>query len=285
VTVNVSSAPTLVITPPTTAPSSGLPATFTFVTTVPAANGSAIRNVTVRWGDGQTQDLGALTGTAVVAHVYRTPGTYAITATVTDSFGNSSVVSTAVIVNPAILALTITPPATLPSAGLPASFTIGVGTLPPGDAVRNVHLEWGDGSSLDLGSISANTTVSHVYRTAATYTVTGILTDTAGNTVSNATSVTVIPVPRPTIIITPPTNGRAGTQVLIGIQVTLAPGISVQNLSINFGDGTGTQNLGGASSAQVPHTYAAAGTYIVTVTVVDTSGQTTEGTAIVSIAS
>jgi PKD repeat protein len=217
--------------------------------------------------------------------VYRSPGTYTITATVTDSFGNTSVVSTAVIVNPTTLSLTITPPATLPSAGLPATFTIGVGTLPAGDAVRNIHLEWGDGTSIDLGAISANTTVTHVFRTAGTYTVSGTLTDTSGNTVSNATAVTVIPVPRPAIIITPPSNGRANAQVLIGVQVTLPQGISVQNLTINFGDNTGTQSLGGATSAQVPHTYTAAGTYIVTVTVLDTSGQTTEGTAVVSIAS
>jgi PKD repeat protein len=240
--------------------------------------------VTVNWGDGQSQDLGTLAGTAVVAHVYRSPGTYTITATATDSFGNASVVSTAVIVNPTILTLTITPPSTLPSAGLPATFTVGVGTLPPGDAVRNVHIEWGDNLSVDLGSISANTTVTHVYRTSGNYTITGTLTDTAGNSVTNSTAITVIPVPRPAIVITPPSGGRANAQVTIGVQVTLPPGISVQSLTIAFGDGT-SQNLGGATSAQVPHTYTAAGTYNVTVTVLDTSGQTTEGTAVVSISS
>ena len=283
VTVNVSSAPTLVITPPATAPTSGLPANFTFATTVAATNGSAIRNVTVNWGDGQTQDLGSLTGTAVVAHVYRSSGTYSITATATDSFGNASAVSTAVIVNPTNLTLTLTPPTTLPSAGLPATFTVGVGTLPPGDAVQNIHLDWGDGSSLDLGAISANTTVTHVYARSGTYVITGTLTDTAGNTVTNSTSVTVIPVPRPTIIITPsPVPGKVNTQTTLTIQVTLPSGISVQDMSINFGDGS-SANLGGATSASVPHVYTATGTYTVTVTVVDTSGQTTIGTAVVSI--
>jgi PKD repeat protein len=248
-----------------------------------ATTGSAIRDVTVTWGDGQTQDLGALTGTAVVAHVYRAPGTYTIRGTVTDSFGNTSVVSTAVIVNPAALGLTITPPSTLPSAGLPATFTIGVGTLPAGDAVRNIHIEWGDGTSLDLGSISANTTVTHVYRTAASYTVTATMTDTAGNTASNATSITVIPVPRPTIIITPsPVPGKVNTQTTLSIQVTLASGISVQDMTINFGDGT-SADLGGATSASVPHVYTSVGAFTVTVTVIDTSGQTTVGTTIVSI--
>ena len=88
VTVGVASAPTLVITPPTTPPSAGLPATFTFAVTAAATNGSAVRDLTVNWGDGQIQDLGAVTGTATVSHAYRSAGTYTITATVTDAQGN-----------------------------------------------------------------------------------------------------------------------------------------------------------------------------------------------------
>src|SRR5207249_265696 len=41
VTVDVAGAPSLVIMPPSTAPTSGLPATFNFVVTPAAANGSA----------------------------------------------------------------------------------------------------------------------------------------------------------------------------------------------------------------------------------------------------
>jgi isocitrate/isopropylmalate dehydrogenase len=39
-----------------------LPASFTFAVTVPATNGSAIRDLTVDWGGGtpRTQDLGAV---------------------------------------------------------------------------------------------------------------------------------------------------------------------------------------------------------------------------------
>ena len=283
VTVNIASAPTLVITAPTTPPISGLPSQFTFAVTVPTANGSTVRNLAVNWGDGQIQDLGAVTGNAVVAHTYRNPGSYLITATVIDSSGNVVTVSSGVIVNPAALTLTITPPTTPPSANLPAVFTIGVGTLPAGDAVRNIHLDWGDGTSQDLGAISANTSVSHIFRAAGTYTVSGTLTDTAGNSISNATTVTVIPVPKPTIIITPsPVPGKVNTQTNLQIQVTLPTGISVQDLSIDFGDGQ-RANLGGATSANVPHVYTSTGTFTVTVTVLDTAGQTTIGTTAVSI--
>jgi hypothetical protein len=190
VTVGVAAAPTLVITPPTTPPSAGLPATFSIVVTPATTNGTAVRDVTVNWGDGTNQDLGALSGTSSVTHIFRNAGTYLITATVLDAAGNSNQVST---------------------------------------------------------------------------------------------SVAVIPVPRPTIIITPsPVPGKAGAQTTLQIQVTLPSGISVQDLRIDFGDGQ-SADLGGATSASVPHVYTAAGTYTVTVTVLDTTGQVTTGTTAVSI--
>jgi hypothetical protein len=172
VTVGVAAAPTLVITPPTTPPSAGLPATFSFVITAATTNGTAVRDVTVNWGDGATQDLGALSGTATVTHVFRVAGSYVV-----------------------------------------------------------------------------------------------------------STSVVVIPVPRPAIIITPQITGH---QVTLNIQVTLAAGISVQDMSIDFGDNQ-TADLGGATSASVPHTYTNPGSYTVRVTVLDTTGQTTIGTAAVTI--
>jgi PKD repeat protein len=165
-------------------------------------------------------------------------------------------------------------------------FTFAV-TIPStnGSAIRNLTIDWGDGSpTQSLGAISSAATASHVYHTPGTYVLTGTLTDSLGNVVAQSSPVTVIPVPRPTIIITPsPVPGHVGTQTTITIQVTLPTGISVQDLTINFGDGT-SADLGGATSAAVPHVYTAVGTYTVTVTVTDTSGQVTIGTTAVSIA-
>jgi PKD repeat protein len=280
--VGIASSPTLVITPPTTL-TAGLPANFTFAVTAAANNGSTVRNVMVSWGDGQTQDLGSITGSATIAHVYRTAGSYSITATVTDSSGNVVPVSTAVTVLPPALSITITPPNPAPSATLPANFTF-TPTVPAGDAVRDLTVNWGDGNAVqDLGAVSGATTVSHVFASAGTYIVTATLTDIGGNTSTVSTSVTVIPIPRPTIIITPsPVPGHVGAQTTLQIQVTLPAGISVQNLVVDFGDGQRAV-LGGAASASVPHVYTAIGTYTVTVTVLDTTGQTTIGTAAVSI--
>ena len=281
VTVGIASSPTLVITPPATPPTAGLPAAFAFVVTAAANNGSSVRDVTVNWGDGSQSDLGAITGSVTVAHVYRSAASYSIAASVTDSSGNVVNVSTFVTVLAPVLTLVITPPSPAPSVNLPATFTFAA-TAPAGDAVRNVNVNWGDGTAQDLGAISS-TTVSHVFKTSGTYSITGTVLDVGGNTATVSTSVTVIPVPRPTIIITPsPVPGRVGAQTTLAIQVTLATGISVQDLSINFGDGQ-TADLGGATSASVPHVYTAAQTFTVTVTVLDTTGQTTVGTAAVSV--
>jgi len=181
--------------------------------------------------------------------------------------------------------LVITPPTTSPSAGLPAtfSFVVTAGTT-NGAAVRDLSVNWGDGSGVqDLGAVTGTAAASHVFRVAGTYVVTGTVIDASGNRSTVSTSVTVIPVPRPTIIITPsPVPGHAGAQTTLQIQVTLANGISVQDLRIDFGDGQ-SADLGGAASASVPHVYTAAGTYTVTVTVIDTTGQVTTGTTAVSI--
>src|SRR3954469_3903581 len=100
VTVVVTNAPTLVITPPTNPPSVGLPAAFTFAVTAATSNGSAVRDLTVSWGDGDVQSLGAVTGNAVVSHVYRRVGTFLVSGTVTDASGNRNTVSTSTTVIP-----------------------------------------------------------------------------------------------------------------------------------------------------------------------------------------
>jgi hypothetical protein len=116
------------------------------------------------------------------------------------------------------------------------------------------------------------------------------LTDSAGAVVPVSAPVTVIPAALPTIIITPsPVPGHVGAQTTISVQVIIAAGLTVTDLTIDFGDSSvcgcsSVAHLGGATSAAQPHVYTAAGTYTVTVTVTDTTGRVTTGTAPVSIA-
>lgn len=178
----------------------------------------------------------------------------------------------------------ITPPTQSPSKGLPAMFTFVVtAAAQNGNTVRDVVVNWGDGTTESLGSITGSAQVFHVFKNDGTFTVSATVSDVAGGTNRASTSIVVIPVPRPTIQITSsPVPGKVNTQTTISIQITVPSGIGISETVLNFGDGT-SANLGGAQSAAQPHVYTVQGTYTVTVTVTDTSGQTTVGNAIVSI--
>ncbi|HSK09146.1 MAG TPA: PKD domain-containing protein [Vicinamibacterales bacterium] len=101
VTVTATAVPTLTITPPTTTPSVGVSASFT-VNVQAGTNSSPIRNVTVNFGDGSQVSLGAATGSVTIPHTYLQSGNFTVTATATDSSGQSSTVSVPVDVFPAV---------------------------------------------------------------------------------------------------------------------------------------------------------------------------------------
>jgi len=183
--------------------------------------------------------------------------------------------------------LVITPPSSPPSVGLPANFTFAVtAAAQNGSAVKELKVAWGDGESTSLGAVTGNAVASHVYDDDGTFTVTGTVTDVFGNSTSVSTSVTVIPVARPTVIVTPtPQSAPGGSTINFQIDIRAAAGVSIQKVTINFGDNTGTQSLGGFTGiVTVSHQYASGvQTYTVIVTVTDSTGQTTSGSTTVSI--
>jgi hypothetical protein len=283
---------------PATIPSGG---TSTIAASVFDVNGTPLASTAVSFAT----DAGTLTsslvntnGDGVATTSLTTPQTATITASVgataPPSAGNGTTTpaptgqtsGTAKVTVVPDTTVTITPPAAPPSAGLPAVFTFVVTVPTGGNPVRELRVNWGDGSGTqNLGAVSGSQAAAHVYDEAGSYLVTATLIDVAGISKSISTTVTVIPVPRPGVIVTPtPQSVAAGGTVSFRIEITAAPGIGIQNATINFGDGTPTQSLGGASSVTVTHTYGLAlGQKLVTVTVLDTAGQTTEGTTTVSV--
>ena len=196
VTVNVGAAPTLVITPPTTPPNAGVPSSYTFAVTVATSNGSAVRDLTVSWGDGSSQDLGAVTGNAVVAHVYANAGTFTILATLIDSFGNVVTAQTAVSViaaaSPTII-ITATSIPTVHSASMPVTFQVQV-TPPTGIGVQTVTMAFGDGQTSSLGGLTGTTTITHLYNdpgAAGSKLITVSVLDTLGRTTTGQTTITL----------------------------------------------------------------------------------------------
>jgi hypothetical protein len=133
--------------------------------------------------------------------------------------------------------------------------------------------------------VNGTQSVSHVYNSAGSFTVTATVTDSAGNITTVSAPVGVIPVAPPTVIVTPtPQSAPGGSTISFQIQVQIPTGLSVQNVVVDWGDGQ-TQNLGGLSGVvTIPHTYPnGVRTYVVTVTVTDSTGRTTTGSTTVSI--
>ena len=109
VTVGLNPRTGISITAPTTQIAAGLPATFT----VNVGSTANIQNVTVDFGDGSHQSLGAISGSTTIQHVYNDSGTFSVRATATDASGFSEQVATSVTILPAQPpAVTITGPQT-----------------------------------------------------------------------------------------------------------------------------------------------------------------------------
>ncbi|OLD01765.1 MAG: hypothetical protein AUJ07_10530 [Crenarchaeota archaeon 13_1_40CM_3_53_5] len=150
----------------------------------------------------------------------------------------------------------------------------------PDGTVASTIWNFGDGSP----RISGNTTaISHTYATVGNYIVTLTLTDNLG-AAANVTQTAQVLAPRPpSVIVTAPTTGNAGTSISITVNASSPnPWSSVTTLKIEWGDGK-IDTVTGASGTP-SHSYSQAGTYTVTVTATDNSGNTTmkQSTIIVS---
>ena len=97
VTVALNPRTGVTIAAPTTNQTAGTPTQFT----VGVGTTANIREVTIDYGDGQHQSLGAISGSTTVSHTYKEAGTYVATAVATDTSGFSERVMTSVTVLPA----------------------------------------------------------------------------------------------------------------------------------------------------------------------------------------
>ncbi len=153
VTINVSGAPSLNITAPTSA-SAGTPSTFTFAVTAPT--GVVVRDVIVSWGDASPiQDLGAISGTVSVQHAYASQGTYQVTATLTDTAGDTVPVNTSVVVIATPLpTVNITLPTVPAVVTYPFNAIITIQVTPPaGVGIQDVTVDFGNGAHDRLGRL------------------------------------------------------------------------------------------------------------------------------------
>jgi PKD repeat protein len=219
------------------------------------------------WGDGTPVSTGA----APAAHIYAAAGSYTITLTTTDGWGKFASTTRGIV---------LSEPAgnTAPHVEFTtscASFTVcqmnSAGTLDnEGDAIK-YSWNWGD-------STTATTTASpaHTYATPGTYTIVLTVTDVWGKFASATHNVTITePASNnaPTAVIASGTCPTFTTCAMSGTGSTdpdTATGDGIRNYVWSWGDGT--PDTTGTTASQ-SHVYPVAGSYTVTLRVLDKWGR------------
>lgn len=239
--------PTLSATLPTTA-TAGAAVTISGIT---ATNAAAL---TVDWGDG-TQDAPATIPTSLTH-------TYAATATCVKA-GSCTIDLTALgsgvpaeVKGTVVLSPAPTLTATLPTIGTSgAAVTVSAIAAANGTALA---VDWGDGTK--ESPATSVSSLTHTYAAAGTYTIDLVLTGANGTSAKTTGTVTINSAADPALAATLPNSGVTGTAVSV-------TGITTSNataLAVNWGDGT--IDSADVSATSLSHTYAATGTFTITVT-------------------
>ncbi len=174
--------------------------------------------------------------------------------------------------------LTIAGPTTQIAAGLPATFTVGVGSTAN---IRDVTVDFGDGRQQSLGAIAGNTTIQHTYIDANTYIVRATATDASGFSEQVSTSVTILPAQPPSVTITGPQSVPLNTAALFTATVTGATS-TITQYQWDFGDGAQPQTVN-TTSNRVQTTYRTTGTKVVTVKVIQGIGPSGDGITVINV--
>jgi hypothetical protein len=269
VTINVNVASTIAIgSQSPDKPTVGQPVTFP-ITYTQNANGSPAARMTVDFGDGSAPQIfqGA---PASVSHVYNQSGTFTVTVSVVDTFGDLVSASKSVTVTPRPqITVALTTSGSLTVGGV---VSFGITATPTTDAaITSVTIDFGDGTSTTLQGNA--TSVQHVYNAASTYTVTATAADSSGNRGSGSTVIVIGSgggsSSGTASFTASPTSGAHPLTVNVDASSSTAQG----TFQWNFGDSGSSTNT--ASGATASHTYNSAGSFTITLTVGDGSGQKT----------
>ncbi|HMF59728.1 MAG TPA: PKD domain-containing protein, partial [Vicinamibacterales bacterium] len=248
-------------TPQTLGPAGGV---TTIAARVEDVSGSGVAGVPVTF----TSDAGSLSASSattdtngVATLTLNTTRTSIVTANVA---GKTATVT--VNLNPRT-GVTIAGPTTPVSAGVPATFTVGVGAT-AGSNIQNVTIDFGDGSRQSLGALSGSTPINHTYEAPGTFTVTATAMDASGFSEQVSTAISILPAQPPGVIVTASDSTPTRNQI-ITLSATVSGATStIQSYQWDFGDGTSATTTG----PQISKSYDTQGTKVVRVTVIQAVG-------------
>ncbi len=176
---------------PAIVPSTG--GTAEIVATVVDTGGNPLRGAAVTFST-TFGTLSAATAISDTAGEARTQLTTNVEAKVTARVGGGTSAPTAEVTVQARSVPTVTITAGTNNAGevgLPTVFTLEPPAAATSNAIREVILNFGDGTVRNLGALLARTTVAYTYNRAGVYTVTATATDVMNFTATSSTAVTI----------------------------------------------------------------------------------------------
>ncbi len=165
----------------------------------------------------------------------------------------------------------------------PRTVTADASGSTDGDAtpISSYTFDFGDGAT---AGPQPGATAQHTYANGGTFTVTVTVTDSGGLSSTSSAVIDVTPVDNPpaaSMAVTP-SSGFAPLAVTADASgSTDNDGTPIATYKFNFGDGSAL--VGPQPGPTAGHTYTAAGSYTVTVTVVDTAGFASTATASVQV--
>jgi len=220
------------------------------------------------FGDGTTE-----TGEES-SHSFSAEGTYEVTLTVTDAAGNTDTATVTVDVT-ADSAPTADLSANATSVSLDEPIEFDASASSDDDGIASYDWTFGDGAT------ATGQTVSHAYDAPGDYTVTLTVTDTAGQTDTATTRISVEDQTAPSAALTANTTiaGLGDTVAFDASESTDDVGIAEYRWDFD-GDGTVDRTT---TAATADYAYAATGTYDATVTVVDEAGNSDAASVSVTV--
>ncbi len=239
----------------------------TIIASVQDAQGNGLLGVPVSF----TTTAGTLSATTVVTNEGGNASTTLTTnaaATVTASSGGASEALTGSVdvTMKSKISLTLSAPTSL-TVSVPASFTVGVTATGGGTpVVKNVVVDFGDGSTpAQLGEISGNTPVQHLFSGSGALTMKITATDPDGQTTSINSPIVVAPLSA--VGVANPASVALGGSILF--TVTPTTGALIDHYVWDFGEGD--PPISSVSNAQ-SHVYLSKGGHTATVTVFPQAG-------------
>jgi PKD repeat protein len=231
-----------------------------------SGNGVGGIDVTFTTSAGTLAPAIATSGTNGVATTRLTTNRDAV---VVASAGTKSATITIKLAPVPTLSVSVTP--TAPTAGQVAQFAFTAAAAVGGAPLRDLVIDFGDGSRTTVTGLSGTTSVGHAYANPGSYVVASTLTDVGGERAVATTILSVLPRAPLTVTIdvvggTTPTAGNPVTfNAIVGPAAELP---RVTRLEWDFGDGT-TATTNGTSTS---HIFTVVGPKTVSVTVVTTDG-------------